>query len=305
MIKYYCLLLLCIDSLIHANDTPLTANECRAAVNPDIEIKDTIEHAVACMIAGYKEVYWGTQKELAQPAIQEKINQSKEVTINTMIYSDVPRIGEPDYHHCILYTDNGERNAFLLAKYLLERELTKYVSWLNSYTLAFNSRELTLLQENACIMGRSLGYSDQDIKFFYQLNALKNSQLQWNAYAWTKEEKKLFHQEITKDKSWEFQYKKDTEGMNNWMGLNEGYTTDVLKTQVNSLNQAVQSFYPQRERPMVPQAQMQNKIETTQKTPWLKKVGIGVAFAGAAAAITALWHKYWHPGQITTTQLGK
>ena len=273
------MLLLCIDSLIHANDTPLTANECRAAVNLDIEIKDTIEHAIACMIAGYKEVYWGTQKELAQPAIQEKINQSKEVTINTMIYSDVPRIGEPDYHHCILYTVKGERNAFLLAKYLLERELTRYVSWLNSYTLAFNSRELAFLPENACIMGKLLTYSDQDIKFYYQ--------------------------KMTKNTPWEGRYTKDTEGMNNWMGLNESYMTDVLKTQVNSLNQAVQSFYPQRERPMVPQAQMQNKIETTQKTPWLKKVGIGVAFAGAAAAITALWHKYWHPGQIPTTQLGK
>lgn len=100
--------------------------------------------SIACMLAGYKNIYFGNLDEIdsISTSIKEllKLKNYKYITDNE---SD----SEPLYRPLILFTPEGKKNALLLLK----------------------SLEFTL--SNDYLRGHLLGYSDEDIFAFYKFKS--------------------------------------------------------------------------------------------------------------------------------------
>lgn len=114
---------------------------CGAAINRDeVKIEDSFERGIQCMLAGHKDVYYGNVAGIIYDRIPEQYAK-REIQLITL----------PDGNF-VLYTKKGERNAHLFAK----------------------QDQDELSRKNHYLTGHLLGYSEEDIKYFYERNKFAN-----------------------------------------------------------------------------------------------------------------------------------
>ncbi|CAN5184595.1 hypothetical protein BH09DEP1_BH09DEP1_3910 [soil metagenome] len=136
-----------------------SAKTCGAAVNPNAQLEDTFERAIECMLAGHKDVYWGNINGILQERAPQQFADR-----------EIQAIYLP-FGSFILYTKKGDQTAHLLEQLIQEED---------KHGFAFE-------QKNHYLFGRLLGYSEEDIKYFYERTKLasydqdKNKAIRWIA----------------------------------------------------------------------------------------------------------------------------
>lgn len=130
--------------------TPETCGAARTEHEQEIGHYTTPNHRIACMIAGYKNVYWATEAELGD--IKEQFLPLEKHGIKKLKPSTKK-------NYSIVYTDSGEKNARLLAKYLalFEYENPNFQRQMSEGSLYYNDY----------LIGSLLGYSKKDITYYY------------------------------------------------------------------------------------------------------------------------------------------
>lgn len=113
---------------------------CGAAISRNGIIEDSFERGVQRMLAGHKDVYFGNIAGIIYDRIPEQYAK-QEIQLITL----------PDGGF-ILYTKKGAHNAKLFAKQFEDESARK----------------------NHYLAGHLLGYSEEDIKYFYERNKFAN-----------------------------------------------------------------------------------------------------------------------------------
>lgn len=134
-----------------------SAQTCGAAVTPEGTIPRGFEEEIKCMLAGHKDVYFGNIANVIHDRIPEQYAKQE---IQLIILPE---------GNFVLYTKKGEQNAHLFAK----------------------QDEDELLRKNHYLTGHLLGYSEEDIKYFYEKNKFQAyEQDKKAAENWIKEQSK-------------------------------------------------------------------------------------------------------------------
>lgn len=130
-----------------------SAQTCGAAIKKEGQeaVVDDINHRIACMIAGFKDIYWGAASELN--TIDEQFLPLENYSIGKIIIPAALNFGVAE--GLLLYTPQGEKNARLFMRMLQQ---------------AINQKKLykggTLYNEY--LAGMLLGYFEQDIEHYYK-----------------------------------------------------------------------------------------------------------------------------------------
>ncbi len=124
---------------------------CGAAIRQEGQeaVKDNINHALACMIRGFKDVYWGAESELE--TIDEKFLPLEQYAIKKLFTDPQVTFGQT---LLLLYTPRGEKNARLFLRMLEQSIKQKKI-----YKDAFY---------NEYLAGMLLGYSPEHIEHYYK-----------------------------------------------------------------------------------------------------------------------------------------
>jgi hypothetical protein len=183
-----------------------TKEACGAAINEkNIATYKNINDAFNCMLAGYKNVYWGDEKEL-----EELSSGSKKLLDDKLIKKIIlPARILQSSRQIIFYTTHGEQNARLLAQLMkehiqkikpLEKKLQFiamriFLDFIESLhkdglgvlkstikqaklfepeiTIIMKKIETLEQSKNNYLNGILLGYDKKDIHYFYKKNKIE------------------------------------------------------------------------------------------------------------------------------------
>ena len=208
---YVILLILSLDTF-KASEDPIeenlnpSINECGAAISRTHPRRDTINQALACMKNGFKSVYWGYGEDLENEFIAPELRN---------FYSTVNKLTIPVGY--LLYTHEGARNALLIRKYFLERNLP-------------------FMTNNPYLLGTLLGYTEDDILFFYQrwaylltFDHIPDEEWIFDPLSkWPQKKQNTFHAFVEKNKTWKIEYDKEKSMAASWLKANEHYSIEYL-----------------------------------------------------------------------------
>jgi hypothetical protein len=213
--------------------------------------KEILNLEIACLLTGYRDVVclFSDLKHSYDGGLDRFLK--KYIEIFTPIYAlDLQcknEHGKTDSSGLILYTNSGAKNAFLLAKFLLEVNINPDKT--NNY-----------------LMGKLLGYSEEDNEFFAQINAFltftpegrwfANQGIRaYNFVNWSFEQKQAFESFVACEwfdvnsfsdlanrikPQFLVDFKKDKESANAWIEANNSKDIDLLKSEVNQLLKQLQ-----------------------------------------------------------------
>lgn len=141
---------------MYANKFIPSAAHCGAALSSRGQQDDTFERGLACMLAGHKKVYLGNVAGILYERIPEQYASKQ---IQAFYLAD---------GNFILYTDDGVKEAKLLAE------------------------QINSSYQNHYLSGKLLGYSEDDISFFYNRNHIDTFEQDKKAASkWIQEHTKL------------------------------------------------------------------------------------------------------------------
>ena len=189
---------------INENLNP-SVDDCGAAISRTHPRKGTINQALACMKNGFRSVYLGSDYEntveFIAPELRDFYATVNKLTVGT---------------HCILYTHTGTRNALLLRKYFLERDLP-------------------FVANNPYLLGILLGYAEDDILFFYQrwayLEFYHLYHEKWifdPLHKWPQDKQNAFQVFVKENKQLKMEYSKDKAMAERWLKAHEHYSIKEL-----------------------------------------------------------------------------
>lgn len=114
------------------------------------------QRGLQCMISGYKNVYFGPTEDPGKTA---------------RLPNGIKKILVLDGESLILYTPQGEKNAKLLEHYLnyKYKKLNHFMKIFKDYEKPQKKYE-KIYSKNDYLIGHLLGYSENDIEFFYTRN---------------------------------------------------------------------------------------------------------------------------------------
>ncbi len=181
-------------------------HECGAAISRIYPRRDTINQALACMKNGFRSVYWGydNEDEIIVSELRDFYSTLNKLTVGT---------------NYIFYTDKGTRNALLMQKYFIEQDRLHKFMFYNPY-----------------LMGKLLGYAEDDILFFYQRGAYLTSFDQFHEKwifeplsKWPQDKQDAFHRFVEENKPWKIEYNQDKSAAETWLKENEHYSIEDLR----------------------------------------------------------------------------
>lgn len=300
-------------------------NNCGAAISKEYLREDNINQALACMEAGFREVYYGSTEQISD--IAPELKQFYEKSVNKLeFYADIP---QNNLKSLIIYTKRGEKNALMLQKYYLEGSLTSYCAnvraKIDPASIPF-LREVLALGGNSHIMGTLLGYAPNDIIFYYQLEAYKRIVSQQFAPTpeervyklrdltdvlfdkWSEADKGAFNRFIKNDQEWQKAYDKDKKIADLWLEENNKLSIEYLTNYGKAFSQPF-AFLNNPDAWQLPEGLMQEQVEqrseVVQESPQVQpapqilrsqsrwqQLRNTVLTTGIAAGLAALWHKY-------------
>lgn len=228
-------------------------NHCRAIVNPDIAVtEDRDNFEIACMILGYKNIYYTKWPQIVRkidPILKQCIKEKK---IKKIFYSQyylskakiidnevimIPAFIEEK--KLLIYTPEGKKNALLFLKKDLESNIKEFQepgSWLE--------------EENHYLAGLLLEYNQKDITFFYMLNSFKNNKLSDEINCdipftnWTKTEKNKFlkfRKNIWKKSENYKLMQRDKVEAKKWLKQQNKFSINDLKKEIKKLKNNIKS----------------------------------------------------------------
>jgi hypothetical protein len=173
------------------------SNSCRIAINKSVFINRPLEEKanlqIACVIVGFKNVYMFTfANELSKMDPEfKKFIDNKTIHYITLRFpkEDDPTVMKEDIG--FIYNNVGEHDALLLALYSLKHEQSK-------------------IDSNTYLIGKLLGYAEEDLEFFAQisdfffmhekeLKAISPNIEMYNFSTWPKKAKSMFNSYVKKD----------------------------------------------------------------------------------------------------------
>ena len=209
-----------------------TEARCGAALmregQPELIDSDALEFT--CLLTGHKQVMWVTVSSLERsigPIWKALIRQE-----NIKLIEPMPEANNP----IILFTQQGERNALLFAKFLLETKRARG------------------LEENPYLRGTLLGYKELDIEFYYKVTtfALRKSKtlqeklLPAYFYEWSEQAKKSFKlyetTEWLAERTGKKRFDKDKRSAQTWIDNNARFTVSELYKHIEILKEQVRAL---------------------------------------------------------------
>lgn len=239
-------------NLIYQKYNP-TKERCRASVNPEIYIQDNDNLEIACMIAGFKNLYFTRWPEIINeldPLLKQLINKLNFKTIQYFQYYLSKPVKEnkktvmmPAFFKeqmALIYTTKGKKNALLFYKKDLELNIKEFQepgSWPETI--------------NPYLIGLLLEYDLADIEFFYIVDGFalykeKEPEITEKHFTqWSEKNKKEFIE--FKENIWPNSkpfkiYQDDKVQANKWLEQNSKLNIEQLEDQIVHLQATLKSL---------------------------------------------------------------
>lgn len=226
----------------------------------------TLKAELSCLINGFKPIVW------AQDYVHDE-EIAEIVSSHGILWYTIPIKANNDIiNNVIFYLPDNNKNALIFARYLIER---------TSGTVRFNDY----------LIGTLLGYSQENIIYFYQRYSfmIKTGQLKditpiAPASILTDQQVEAFNLFIKEDRSWEDSYKKDNREADEWLKKqrsrsardHEDVIADYLKTFANKQTGVHTEPVPGQPVTTAPPASFWSRISRTFSSGW-KSVTTGVS----------------------------